>query len=64
MDMYNHALLNGVLGIQNPHEPGVMIYLLPLGNGVTKGNSSRSWGTPMNSFWSVEPTASLLFDSR
>ena len=34
-----------------------MIYLLPLGNGVTKGNSSRSWGTPMNSFWCCYGTA-------
>ena len=46
LEMYNHALTNGVLGIQNPQEPGVMLYLLPLGAGVTKGNSSRSWGTP------------------
>eukprot|EP00966_Prymnesium_polylepis_P105828 2450507-Prymnesium_polylepis.1 len=31
--------------------PGVMLYLLPLGVGVTKGNSSRGWGSPFNSFW-------------
>lgn len=55
--MYNHALTNGVLGIQKPNEPGVMIYLLPLGNGVTKGNSSRGWGTPLNSFWCCYGTA-------
>lgn len=52
LNMYNYALNNGVLGIQwGPDKPGVMIYLLPLGTGVTKGNSSRSWGTPLNSFW-------------
>ena len=50
MEMYSHSMENGVLGIQHS-EPGVMIYLLPLGNGVTKGNSSRGWGTPLNSFW-------------
>ena len=54
LDMYNYALNNGVLGIQwGSDKPGVMIYLLPLGVGVTKGNSSRSWGTPLNSFWCV-----------
>jgi DUF1680 family protein len=51
LDMYAHAITNGVQGIQRPGAPGVMLYLLPLGNGVTKGNSSRGWGTPLNSFW-------------
>jgi DUF1680 family protein len=52
LSMYTYALNNGVLGIQKgPNAPGVMIYLLPLGTGVTKGNSSRGWGTPFNSFW-------------
>lgn len=51
LEIYNHALTNGVLGIQRGREPGVMLYLLPLGRRVTKGNSSRGWGTPFNSFW-------------
>lgn len=51
LEMYNYALTNGVLGIQRGTQPGVMLYLLPLGAGVTKGNSSRGWGTPLNSFW-------------
>ena len=55
--MYNDALTNGALDIQKPNEPGVMIYLLPLGNGVTIGNSSRGWGTPLNSFWCCYGTA-------
>ena len=48
---YAYALTNGVLGIQHGETPGVMLYLLPLGVGVTKGNSSRGWGTPFHSFW-------------
>jgi hypothetical protein len=52
-ERYSYALNNGVLGIQYPGRPGVMLYLYPLGNGVTKGNSSRNWGTPFNSFWCV-----------
>jgi len=51
MDMYSYAMTNGVMGIQKQNTPGVMLYLLPLGVGVTKGNSTRSWGTPFNSFW-------------
>ena len=54
--MYSHAVTNGVLGIQGA-SPGVMIYLLPLGAGVTKGNSSRGWGTPFDSFWCCYGTA-------
>jgi hypothetical protein len=57
--VYEGDSTNGVLGIQNPSEPGVMIYLLPLGNGVTKGNSSRSWGSPLNSFVSDVTTRPL-----
>jgi len=57
LEMYNYALNNGVLGIQDMSAPGTMIYLLPLGNAVTKGNSSRSWGTPFNSFWCCYGTA-------
>ena len=55
--MYNYVLNNGVLGIQDTSRPGVMIYLMPLGVGVTKGNSSRSWGSPLNSFWCCYGTA-------
>ncbi|KAL9269926.1 hypothetical protein AKJ16_DCAP26440 [Drosera capensis] len=50
-DYYERALTNGVLGIQKGTEPGVMIYMLPLGHGVSKGNSYHSWGTPSDSFW-------------
>ncbi|GMH07593.1 hypothetical protein Nepgr_009433 [Nepenthes gracilis] len=50
-DYYERALTNGVLSIQRGREPGVMIYMLPLGHGVSKGKTYHSWGTPFNSFW-------------
>ncbi|KAH9613656.1 hypothetical protein KSS87_006964, partial [Heliosperma pusillum] len=50
-DYYERALTNGVLGIQRGTEPGVMIYMLPLGHGVSKGRSYHKWGTLFNSFW-------------
>lgn len=31
--------------------PGVVIYLLPMGSGQTKGGSTRGWGDPLHSFW-------------
>jgi len=30
---------------------GVLIYLMPMGAGQTKGDSSHGWGSPMHSFW-------------
>lgn len=50
-DYYERALTNGVLSVQRGTEPGVMIYMLPLGHGVSKGRSYHSWGTQFNSFW-------------
>ncbi|XP_021278381.1 uncharacterized protein LOC110412200 [Herrania umbratica] len=50
-DYYERALTNGVLGIQRGTEPGVMIYMLPQGRGVSKALSYHKWGTPFNSFW-------------
>ncbi|CAO2832927.1 unnamed protein product [Amaranthus hypochondriacus] len=50
-DYYERALTNGVLSIQRGTEPGVMIYMLPLGHGVSKGRTYHSWGTQFNSFW-------------
>ncbi|KAE8668669.1 skin secretory protein xP2-like isoform X1 [Hibiscus syriacus] len=32
-------------------EPGVMIYMLPQGRGVSKAVSYHKWGTPFDSFW-------------
>ncbi|KAJ8452534.1 hypothetical protein Cgig2_000123 [Carnegiea gigantea] len=46
-----HALTNGVLSIQRGKEPGIMIYMLPLGHGVSKGRSYHGWGTAFDSFW-------------
>ncbi|CAO2837943.1 unnamed protein product [Amaranthus hypochondriacus] len=50
-DSYERALTNGVISIQKGNIPGVMIYMLPLGHGVSKGRSYHGWGTPINSFW-------------
>ncbi|KAJ4979732.1 hypothetical protein NE237_010512 [Protea cynaroides] len=50
-DYYERALTNGVLSIQRGREPGVMIYMLPLGLGHSKARSYHGWGTKFNSFW-------------
>ncbi|KAK7262545.1 hypothetical protein RJT34_30119 [Clitoria ternatea] len=50
-DYYERALTNGVLSIQRGTDPGVMIYMLPLGLGVSKAKTGHSWGTPYDSFW-------------
>ncbi|GAU48668.1 hypothetical protein TSUD_87500 [Trifolium subterraneum] len=50
-DYYERALTNGVLGIQRGTDPGVMIYMLPLGVGVSKATTYHRWGTPFDSFW-------------
>ncbi|CAJ1933250.1 unnamed protein product [Sphenostylis stenocarpa] len=50
-DYYERALTNGVLSIQRGTDPGVMIYMLPLGPGVSKAKTGHSWGTPFDSFW-------------
>ncbi|KAK9736003.1 hypothetical protein RND81_04G243900 [Saponaria officinalis] len=50
-DYYERALTNGVIGILRGTEPGRMIYMLPLGHGVSKGKSLHGWGTPFDSFW-------------
>lgn len=50
-DYYERALTNGVLSIQRGREPGVMIYMLPLGPGQSKARSFHGWGTKFNSFW-------------
>ncbi|PIA53548.1 hypothetical protein AQUCO_00900257v1 [Aquilegia coerulea] len=50
-DYYERALTNGVLSIQRGREPGVMIYMLPLGRGASKAQSYHGWGTKFESFW-------------
>ncbi|KAH7837636.1 hypothetical protein Vadar_016124 [Vaccinium darrowii] len=50
-DYYERALTNGVLSIQRGREPGVMIYMLPLGPGTSKNIGVHGWGTPFTSFW-------------
>ncbi|KAL1539612.1 hypothetical protein AAHA92_24071 [Salvia divinorum] len=50
-DYYERALTNGVLSIQRGTEPGVMIYMLPLGPGTSKAHTFHKWGTKFDSFW-------------
>jgi len=50
-DYYERALTNGVLSIQRGTDPGVMIYMLPLGLGVSKAKTYHSWGRPLEDFW-------------
>ncbi|WOH00509.1 hypothetical protein DCAR_0519874 [Daucus carota subsp. sativus] len=51
-DYYERALTNGVLSIQRGREPGIMIYMLPLGHGESKARSdNEGWGTKYDSFW-------------
>ncbi|GAU50763.1 hypothetical protein TSUD_290750 [Trifolium subterraneum] len=50
-DYYERALTNGVLSIQRGTDPGVMIYMLPLGLGLSKAKTYHSWGTPFDTFW-------------
>ncbi|KAI3743205.1 hypothetical protein L1987_60911 [Smallanthus sonchifolius] len=50
-DYYERALTNGVLSIQRGNEPGIMIYMLPLGPGMSKASGFHKWGTPFDSFW-------------
>ncbi|KAM1276297.1 hypothetical protein ACFX13_029538 [Malus domestica] len=50
-DYYERALTNGVLSIQRGTEPGVMIYMLPLGRGNSKARSYHGWGKPFETFW-------------
>ncbi|KAG6403129.1 hypothetical protein SASPL_135346 [Salvia splendens] len=50
-DYYERALTNGVLSIQRGTEPGVMIYMLPLGPGTSKAHTYHKWGTKFDSFW-------------
>ncbi|RDX87206.1 hypothetical protein CR513_31356, partial [Mucuna pruriens] len=50
-DYYERALTNGVLSIQRGTEPGVMLYMLPQGRGVSKAKTDLGWGTRFDSFW-------------
>ncbi|XP_059665215.1 uncharacterized protein LOC132311346 [Cornus florida] len=50
-DYYERALTNGVLGIQRGRDPGVMIYMLPMGPGLSKAIGYHGWGTQFDSFW-------------
>ncbi|KAF6164726.1 hypothetical protein GIB67_040978 [Kingdonia uniflora] len=43
-EYYEHALTNGVLGIQRGKEPGVMIYMLPQAPGTSKAMGYHGWG--------------------
>eukprot|EP00729_Bicosta_minor_P005022 gene5022-20468_t len=58
-DDYERKLLNGVLGIQKPMHNGTMVYMSPLGKGVSRpqANWNQGWGTPDAAFWCCYGTA-------
>lgn len=51
MDYYERALVNGIMGVQRGQQSGVMIYMLPLGSGMSKARSYHGWGNKFDSFW-------------
>ncbi|KAG0579015.1 hypothetical protein KC19_4G066200 [Ceratodon purpureus] len=57
MDYYERALVNGILGTQRGQQPGVMIYMMPMGPGVSKAKSYHGWGNKFDSFWCCYGTA-------
>ena len=59
-DEYEAKVNNGVIGIQEPHVVGGMIYMTPLGNGVSKALAdwkTMGWGSKNASFWCCYGTA-------
>ncbi|KAI3676934.1 hypothetical protein L1987_86550 [Smallanthus sonchifolius] len=62
-DYYERALTNGVLSTQRGNQPGIMIYMLPLGPGMSKAFGFHKWGTPFDSFWCWIESFSKLGDS-
>ncbi|XP_054813869.1 uncharacterized protein LOC129314454 [Prosopis cineraria] len=60
-DYYERTLTNGVLGIQRGTEPGIMIYFLPQGRGVSKARSVHGWGNQFDSFWCCYGTGAESF---
>ena len=42
-EWYERALHNGVLGTQRGVQPGAMVYMLPLGGGVSKAGGNHKW---------------------
>jgi len=54
-DMYERALLNGIISIQNPSN-GMFAYFTPL-----KTGSSKNFGTPTDSFWCCYGTGVQAF---
>ena len=48
---YERALYNGVLGTQRGTQPGALIYMLPLGGGVSKAGGSHGWSNTYGHFW-------------
>lgn len=59
-DYYERAIVNGVLSIQRGTDPGIMIYMLPLGVGVSKAKSYHGWGTQFSSFWCCYGTGEFI----
>lgn len=61
MDYYERTIFNGIMGIQRGEQPGVMLYMLPLGPGVSKARSYHGWGNKFDSFWCCYGTGNSPF---
>ena len=50
-DWLDRALYNGVLGTQRGKQPGAMVYMMPLGGGVSKAGGNHGFSNGENHFW-------------
>ncbi|GAQ86714.1 hypothetical protein KFL_003070020 [Klebsormidium nitens] len=60
-DFIERATENGIIGTQRGTQPGVMIYMTPLGAGVSKARGWHGWGTPEQAFWCCYGSGVELF---
>ena len=50
-DYLDVALYNGVLGTQRGEQVGAMVYMMPLGGGVSKAGGNHGWSNGESHFW-------------
>ena len=50
-DWLDSALYNGVLGTQRGVQPGAMVYMMPLGGGVSKAGGNHGYSNSESHFW-------------
>ena len=60
-DWYETALHNGVLGTQRGSQPGAVLYMMPLGGGVSKRGGAKGWSNTEHHFWCCMGSAAEAF---